>query len=123
MNNEKIEFPFKIPRLIKILGIAAFVVLGTIYMRYQMKRDIKDGELFYKADIRGVVEKVGSGSGGWYTIYLTDGRTFRFCPRESYVDRQIAKGDSLIKSSMSDTVFFFNSNRRLIILFLKTMTE
>lgn len=117
MRNEKIKFPFKVPGIIKILGIVAFVVLGIISMRYQRNRNIKDGELFYQTDINGVIKKVGKGSGGWHSIYLADGRTFRFCPRGSYLDEQIAKGDTIVKPSRSDTVFFVNNKKRLKIKF------
>lgn len=88
-------------------------------MWYQGNKNSRDSELFYRADILGVIEKVGRGSGGWHPIYLADGRVFRFCPRDSYVNEKINKGDTLLKPSKSDTVFICNNDKRLKITFLK----
>ena len=119
MENEKPDFPFKVPRLVKILGIVVFIIAMTIYMLYQRDKNIRDGEFFYRADISGVIQKVGQGSGGWHPIYLADGRIFRFCPHGSYIEKQIDKGDTIFKPSMSDTVFIRNNSKQIKITFLK----
>ena len=119
MSNEKIDFGFKIPKPIKISGIIVFIVFVTVYMWYQGNKNSADTESFYKADINDVIEKVGGGSGGWHSIYTTDGRVFRFCPSESYIDKKLSKGDSIFKPSFSDTVFIHNSKKQLKITFLR----
>jgi hypothetical protein len=113
------EFPLKIPRLLIAFGIVAFLVVMTIYMWNQREKNLKDMNLFYQADITGVIERVGRGSGGWHPIYLTDGRVFRFCPQESYIEREINKGDTISKPPKSDTVFIRNNDKLLKITFLK----
>lgn len=119
MNNELVDFGFKIPKFIKISGLIIFIVFVTIYMTYQTNKSKADNEFFYKENVNGVIEKVGPGSGGWHSVYTTDGKVFRFCPRESYIDKIINKGDTIIKPSLTDTVFIRNNEKKLKITFVR----
>lgn len=119
MDIEKNDFGFKIPKFIKISGIIVFVISMTIYMRYWTNKNNADNEFFYKENVNGVIEKIGLGSGGWYSVHTTDGNVFRFCPSESYIDKKITKGDTIFKPSFMDTVFIRNNKKTLKITFLK----
>lgn len=119
MDNEEVDFGFRIPKFIKISGIILFVVFMTIYMRYQGNKNNADNKFFYKENVNGVVDKIGPGSGGWHSVYMADGRVFRFCPRESYIDKIISRGDTIFKPSFTDTVFIRNNDKHLKITFLK----
>ena len=119
MAKDSTEFGFKIPLYVKAIGIVLFVIAAGLTLEYERRRNVSDIENFYKTDVKGIVKKIEKGSGGFCTIYTTDGQLFRFCGSGSFIVENVVNGDSITKPPYSNTLRVYAKNKDLKLTFLK----